>query len=113
MDIYIRMDSNKELHMDINMDSNKAMCMVDIHMDTDKECYINYTGMDEEHHRNHIVFDNYPQHYLHRCNCFCLLRHSIRRIRSVFRIDGYQVADSFGKILDNSFYTLHLYKKVS
>jgi hypothetical protein len=40
MDIYIRMDSNKELHMDINMDSNKAMCM-----DRRKGCYINYRGM--------------------------------------------------------------------
>jgi len=45
MDIYIRMDSNKVLHMDIRMGSNKAMCMVDIHMDRDKECYIHYTTM--------------------------------------------------------------------
>lgn len=101
------MDSNKAMRMGIHMDSNKAMRM-DIHMDRRKECYIHYRGMVEDgHNRYHVVCDNCPQHYLHRCNCFCLLRHLIRRIRSMFRIDGYQVADSFGKTLDNSFYNLH------
>jgi len=97
MDIYIRMDSDKELRMEMHMDRN---------MDRRKECYINYRGMVEAHHRNHIVCDNYPQHYLHRCNCFCLLRHLIQRIRSVFRTDGCREVDSFGNNLDNSFYIL-------
>jgi len=102
MDIYIRMDSDMVMHT--RMDIRMGMRM-DIHMG--KGCYINYRGMVEAHHRNHIVCDNYPQHYLHRCNCFCLLRHLIQRIRSVFRIDGCREADSFGNNLDSSFYILH------
>jgi hypothetical protein len=78
MDIYSRMDSNKELNMDMHMDSNKAMCM-DIHMG--KGYCINYRGMGEVYHRNHVVCNNCPQHYLHRCNCSCLLRRLIQRIR--------------------------------
>jgi len=93
MDIYIRMDSDMGMHMGI-------------HMDKRKNCCINYRGMVEVYHCNHVVCNNCPQHCLHRCNCFCLLRHLIRRIRSVFRIDGCREVDSFGNNLDNSFYIL-------
>ena len=99
MDIYIHMDSDKELRMDIHMDSN-----MEIRMDMHKGCCINYRGMgdDDDNRDNHVACDNCQQHCLHICNCSCLLRHLIQRIRSMFRIDGYQVADSFGNHFDNS-----------
>jgi len=99
MDIYIRMDSDMEMRMDIRMEMHMEMRM-DIHMG--KGYCINYTTMGEVYHCNCVVCNNCPQHYLHRCNCFCLLRHLIRRIRSVFRIYGCREADSFGNNLDSN-----------
>jgi hypothetical protein len=106
MDIYSRMDSDMEMRMDIRMEMHMEMRM-DIHMG--KGYCINYTTMVEVYRRNRVVCNNCPQHYLHRCSCSCLLRHSIRRIRSVFRIDGCREVDSFGNNFDNSFYILSLY----
>jgi hypothetical protein len=99
------------IHMDLCMDLYKDMCM---HMDTHKDIHytrmVGHNNMVGDNHRHPVFFGNYPPHYSHRCNCFCLLRHLTQHIRSKFHTNGYREMDKIRNTLYKPF-ILYIYKK--